>query len=252
MNYKIYGLRLKNTEDIKYIGYTSKCIEERLYRHKTDTIKGKYKNANWLKKYKDEVEIFLIEENILSHEQVCAKEKYYIKLYRDLGFDLNNSTDGGDGVIGLIVSEETRKKLSKASKGRKMSEVVKKKISESLKGKIVSEETKEKLKLINFGKKFSEETKQKMSSSKKNYVYTESQKKKMSESATGRKHTKQTLEKLSQKIEVYNYFTGEYIGIFNSHTECAKILNIVRSHISSVLNRKRNHNGGFTFKVVAL
>ena len=88
-----------------------------------------------------------------------------------------------------------------------------------------------------------------MSISKKEYVYTATQKKKMSESAMGRKHTEETKSKLSQKIEVYSYITGEYVGSYKSHAECAKKLNINRPHISSVLNGKRNQNGGYIFKI---
>ena len=145
MCYKIYGLKLKNSKDIKYIGYTSKNIEERLHTHITRTIYYKHKNANWLRKNKKDIEVFLIEDNILDHKMVCDKEKYYIDLYKKMGYDLNNLTEGGDGVVGMVISDETRKKLSIASKGRKMSESAKQKMSESKKG--IEKSLKEKMRL---------------------------------------------------------------------------------------------------------
>lgn len=54
-----------------------------------------------------------------------------------------------------VVSEETRKKISIAGKGRKVSEETRNKISISNKGKKLSEETKQKLRIANTGNKYS-------------------------------------------------------------------------------------------------
>lgn len=48
---------------------------------------------------------------------------------------LTNLTDGGEGIVGLIKTEEHRKKLSISSLGKKMSKEAKEKISKSLIGK---------------------------------------------------------------------------------------------------------------------
>ena len=55
------------------------------------------------------------------------------------------SSGGEFGGSGVIVSQETRAKLSQKRKGRKLPEYVKNKISESLKGHYISEETKKKI-----------------------------------------------------------------------------------------------------------
>lgn len=94
------------------------------------------------KKTDYKVEILL---DNLEWKEAGAKEIEFIKLYgridRGTG-TLANLTDGGDGNLGLVHSEEALKKISEASKGRvghwkgkKMSDEFKRKISESRKGK---------------------------------------------------------------------------------------------------------------------
>ena len=96
-------------------------------------------------------------------------EIFYIKKY-DSQF---NFTEGGDGVADFRHSEESRKKMSEAKKGKALSEEVRKKMSENnaryWQGKTLSEETKKKISESKKGKKpyeMTEETKKKMSKSK--------------------------------------------------------------------------------------
>lgn len=142
------------------------------------------RNIYWKRivaKTKYEVEIIL---DNLTREQACDKEIEFISLYgrRDLKKGiLVNLTDGGDGVLNHIVSEETRVKMGKAQLGNKKyllrttpQEEINKKVSLANKGKIRSEEHKEKIRnnfKINghpcLGKKLTNETKQKIRDSKK-------------------------------------------------------------------------------------
>ena len=69
-------------------------------------------------------------------------------------------------------SEETKKKISQANKGRCVSEATRKKLSEIQKGKTLSEETKKKISKIHKGKIVSDETKKKMGKSKLNNKYS--------------------------------------------------------------------------------
>jgi hypothetical protein len=91
----------------------------------------------------------------VSWEEACELEKHLIFLYgrKNLGLGLLvNMTDGGEGSIGVIVSDETRKKLSISRKGEKnyaygkiRSDEHKQKISKAHKGKTHSDETKKKI-----------------------------------------------------------------------------------------------------------
>ena len=84
---------------------------------------------------KPEVKIWAKE---LTWEKACAMEKQWIALYgrRDLGTGcLVNLTDGGEGAIGLLHSEEAKLKMSLAKKGKPRSEETKRKMSLAKKGK---------------------------------------------------------------------------------------------------------------------
>lgn len=78
----------------------------------------------------------------LTEEEAFEVEKFYIKEYgrRNLGTgNLVNLTDGGEGLSGHIVSEETRNKISEANKGKMKppcSEEQRTKISEACKGRV--------------------------------------------------------------------------------------------------------------------
>ncbi len=102
----------------------------------------------------------------LTFEECKIKETEFIKLYgrRDLGLGtLVNMTNGGDGIVGLHHTEETRSKMSKSHKGIPLSEEHKKNSAESRKGIPLSEETKKKIGNSNKGKIRSEETINKLS-----------------------------------------------------------------------------------------
>ena len=92
-------------------------------------------------------------------------------------------------------TEEDRRKMSDAAKGRVLSEETKRKMSDAHKGKLKSEETKRKMSDAQrgntkwLGKSHSEETKRKMSEAKKGRVFSEEHKRKLSEAAKRRKRS---------------------------------------------------------------
>ena len=89
----------------------------RLSIHLSSTsLSNKTHKNNWIKSLLilDIIPIItLIEE--ASDECWVEREIFWIKYYRDSGFNLTNSTDGGEGM--LNPSEDTRNKLSFASSG---------------------------------------------------------------------------------------------------------------------------------------
>jgi hypothetical protein len=128
--FKIYALKLKNTDKMSYIGRTSKSLEERFKSH-LRSIKydvRKTHRHHWISKNYDNIEIILIEDNIETFEESCEKEIKYIKEYRE-SHNLINLTDGGDGGCpGYKHTEETKRKISKVHKGKIYSEEVKNKM----------------------------------------------------------------------------------------------------------------------------
>ena len=139
---------------IRYVGISKfDTADKRLKEH----IRGarKKKNTghkdNWIRSVivnGGEIITTVIENNLLWGE-ACEGEKFYIREYRSLGYNLTNLTDGGDGNLGLIPSEETRGRMRNAHLGRTYGPH--------------SIETREKLKIAQTGKKLSEETRMKMS-----------------------------------------------------------------------------------------
>jgi hypothetical protein len=157
----------------------------------------------------------------ITWDEACDGETYWIKHYGRL--DLNegtlvNLTDGGQGGFGLILSEESRRKVGLASKGRKHTEESRKKISEANKGKVLSElnkkkliesrlgshhtnESKEKNRKAHIGKKHTEDSKRKLSQALKGRVGkipNEETRRRMSEAHRGKTPTEETRKKMSE------------------------------------------------------
>jgi len=96
---------------------------------------------------KDKSKIIIMESH-LTELGAFALERRYINWYgrKDNGTGiLRNRTDGGEGFSGLVILEETRRKLSFANTGKTASEETKQKMSRSQTGRVHSEETKRKM-----------------------------------------------------------------------------------------------------------
>ena len=144
-----------------------------------------YSTNRIIKPPKDKSRIIFLKKN-LTEEEAFRHEIYMIDVFgrKDLGTGiLHNMTDGGEGTSGAIISEETRRKLSEAKKGKTRSEETRKKIGEA--NKNPSEESRRKMSEAKKGKTLSEETKIKMSEANKNR--SEEHKRNLSESRKGRK-----------------------------------------------------------------
>jgi hypothetical protein len=149
---------------------------------------------------KDKSRIIFLKQN-LTEEEAFRHEIYMIAVFgrKDLETGiLRNKTYGGDGISGYVFSEETKKKLSEAHKGKTHSEESKRKMSEVNKGKTLSEEHKRKISEAKKGKTFSEESKRKMSEVNKGKTLSEEHKRKISETNKGRTLSEETRRKISE------------------------------------------------------
>lgn len=156
----IYGLRCPITGEIRYVG---KCDDPkaRLPGHLKDSSKNH--RTNWL--------VSLKTQGLIPILEVIAKvpesewefwERSYIRLYRCLGFDLVNGTDGGEGVT---MTPEIRAKIGAANRGKTHTlEQCAKWSSERagsgnvMWGKIHTPEARDKQRAARLGKKHSPET----------------------------------------------------------------------------------------------
>lgn len=117
-----------------------------------------------------------------TEQEAFEHEKFLILCFKDLGLKLANMTNGGEGISGLVHTQEAKAKISAASKkqmesaekrehlracstGRTLSLEARAKISARFAGKKkapLAPETKAKLSAINTGKKLTEEHKAKI------------------------------------------------------------------------------------------
>ena len=172
---------LKPCGEVFYIGIGQ---EEKRAKSKSD------RNNYWhnvVNKYGYEVQIL---KSDLTWEDACEMEKVLISWFgrRDLGLGtLVNLTDGGEGNVGWVASDETRARMSKSKKGKlslnygkKASKEAKEKMSISATGRKHSEESKEKNRIASSN--VSEETKLKRYLKNKGLKRTPEQCKRISES----------------------------------------------------------------------
>jgi len=137
---------------------------------------------------KDKSRIIFLKQN-LTEEEAFKHEIYMIAVFgrKDLGTGiLHNRTNGGDGSSGAVRSYELRKKISDSLKGRTFTKEHLEKISKANIGKTHTEETKKKLSIINKGKLITEETRKKMSESRKGMVFTQERKNNIRKSKLGK------------------------------------------------------------------
>ena len=101
-----------------YIGWTKKSLDERWNQHKRAALRhqGNRKFYNAIKKYgTDAWSLEIIQEN-LKPTEAKQKEMEFIETFNSY-IDGYNSTLGGDGNNGIVMSEESNERRSIALKG---------------------------------------------------------------------------------------------------------------------------------------
>ena len=155
-----------------YIGQSWE-LDDRLDFYAKEFCKNQRKLYNSIIKHgwqshKFEV-LMYVSENI-SQEMFDGIEQAYMDYYRKLGFELMNIREAGshgrhseetkrkisEANRGRVVSVEQRKRISDSQKGKKQSLETVSKRSESMKGRVVTDETRAKIGLKNKGRKLKE------------------------------------------------------------------------------------------------
>lgn len=189
-----------------YVGQTRRSVDKRWKEHLKARSAGALSFA--LRKYgPDAFKIDVLEE-CYSKKLLNEREVRWIEYLGTMVPNGYNLTTGGD--VGWDVSQETRDKLSLASKN--MSEEAREKIKLALIGREFSEETRAKLSIALRGRMISDEWRAKIRSAKTNpsaeiranigastrgRVHSDATRAKMRESHLGKCHSPETREKLS-------------------------------------------------------
>lgn len=144
----VYQHKRLDTNEIFYIGICgSHCEDKRPYSPFS-------RNRFWHNVVNKAGYVVEITHKNICWEEACSIEKYLIYFYgrKDLKTGvLVNLTDGGEGVINLIHTEETRKKMSKSKTGRVISEETRQRMSLSKKGRHNSKEHNENIRKARIG-----------------------------------------------------------------------------------------------------
>ena len=169
MGYYVYIHTCKDNGK-KYVGVTTKrkpeyrWLEGRGYQYNDHFYKAILKHG-W-NNFQHEV------LEVESEEEMYRKEVELISFYHsnDPKFGYNNSAGGEKSALGCKCSEETRRKISKANKGRVFSEEVRRKNSEARKKRWLDPEYRKHMSEAHKGKSkpHSEETKRHLSEVAKN------------------------------------------------------------------------------------
>ena len=154
-------------------------------------------------------------ENIIEYcgkEVLIQREQYWIDLLQPFGKNgFNLAKQAKAPTLGIPRSEETKRKLSEANKGRAVSEETRKKLSAASKGKKrapKTEEHRQNISKAKQGKKrkpHTEESKRKIGEANKNKTHlplSEERKRKISESNKGKTRSEQTKLRMKEAWKI--------------------------------------------------
>lgn len=162
----IYVLKHPVSGEIRYVGKTVKKLSDRLKIHIWAAAKGnKTHRCNWLRQLAKDGLVPVIEE--IERLDIDAnwqeRESFWITHYRGAGFSLTNATSGGEGMHGATHTQEARRLISLAHKGKAISQDQREKQSAAMAGRALTDEHKQRISAATRGKKRSELTKRRMS-----------------------------------------------------------------------------------------
>mgnify|MGYP002507802090 CR=1 FL=1 len=253
-----YIYRIKNKINNKmYVGQTKNSVARRWTEHKRDAKNPKYAGFyihRAIKKYGVEnFEVDILEE--APCDLLNEREVYWINYYDTFKHGYNLTSGGGQnievsdatkekhrynvihGITGhahlpreLVYTKEVREKMSKANKGRKLTDEQRRKLSESLKGKTPSAETREKLRQSNLGNKLTQEAKDKIS---------KKQKERLKDKTNHNFYQKYGRES-SRHIEIDQFDKNhKYIQTFGSKLEALASLNLKGHNLFNLAIRNK-------------
>ncbi|ANC32962.1 NUMOD3 motif (2 copies) [Isoptericola dokdonensis DS-3] len=116
----IYGIRLKDSNEYRYIGLTTWSSSRRLRRHLSNARAGrKTPYYDWLRKHQEDVVVDQLYTERESLTRLGEAEILWIAALRAEGHRLLNLSAGGLGPTGVVWTDEMREAARQRSTGRK-------------------------------------------------------------------------------------------------------------------------------------
>lgn len=224
--------------------------DERYYFRAT---KKSQRNIHWKRivdKTDYRVEILMDD---ITYDEAKEKEIEFIKLYGRINLSngpLCNMTDGGEGNLGYIVTEETRKKLSNSIKEWHKNRVKSEKEIESFRKTVKAlQNDPDFIRKRNEGVRNSEKLKAYYASRRglPGVKHTEESKLKMSLARIGKKVAKEFVDKRSKKI-TQKTLSGEFIKIWDSARQIQRELGLSQGNISRCCNGEYKKASGYKWE----
>lgn len=242
----IYGLKDPRTGAIRYVGKSKVGMKRPLsHRVRCRDIRNKTHIANWVRELQAlglDYEIVVL-EYLPNDTAFREAEPRWIAKLRAEGCDLTNATIGGEGVIGRRHTEESKKKMSLARKGRPFSEAHKQALSKARQG----------IKL-----NLSDDRRRQISDSKKGNKYRlgavvpEEMRARISAKLTGRKMPEE--EKIKQRLthaKRAKPFIDQYGTIYSSIKDAIRRIGVDPSSLLRVLKGRLKSTKGYKFTYLA-
>jgi len=141
-------------------------VARRLRQHRYESVRHQSHLGNWLRSLNG-VAPTVIALSEVSQELWAEEEIRYIRAARCLGLNLVNNSDGGEGSKGHRVSDATREKISRVHKGKTISPEHREKLSRAGRGRKISAQTRERMSQAQAGRLVSEVTRHRISQAKR-------------------------------------------------------------------------------------
>lgn len=196
--------RLTNTVTGKcYIGICASKVQRRWRRHCNSAAANKPRNRNCpalhgaIRKYGEAV--FNIETlyQAVNWKEACKVERGLIAQYGTMAPNGYNLTSGGEGLLGLPMSEANKRLNSLRSKGKPMSPETRAKISEA--ARLKREAKPPRVIMPKAPRRYTAETRAKMSAWQIGKKHSAETKAKIAAKAVGRKKTPEQIEEMRQR-----------------------------------------------------
>ncbi len=191
--------QINGPNDCRYIG-SATDIRWRWCQHRWHLSRNRHPNSHLQRAWnKYGAEAFTIEvlETTSRDELIAAEQRHLDAAFAAYPERLYNQLRTAGSTIGFPASEERKRKISEANRGRIFTDEHRRRLSEAHRGQRPPEETMRKVRQSLIGRPVSEETRRKIGAANRGKKRTPEQRQVLSNNQRGRKHSDETRARMS-------------------------------------------------------